>query len=413
MPLNRVIMISVHSSPLDVLGGKDTGGMNVYIREVSRKLGRRDIKVDIFTLSKNPSFPNIVYLDEGVRVIHLKVGIEGHNDKNILWNYLPDFLEGIFLFVKEFGVTYDLIHSHYWLSGWIANELSKKWEVPTVHMSHTLGFLKNEVAKSDDEKDPCFRLEKEKEVLGAVDRIIATTLHEKTQLITRLGIPQKKVEVIPCGVDIDLFKPWETEEAKYYLGLNGQRFVLFVGRIDPIKGIDNLLQAMSILSKKNKDINGDIKLLIIGGEEENQPLTENHELRSLMRLTSELHLEDQVEFLGTKKQEVLPYYYSSAEVCVLPSRYESFGIVALEAMACGTPIVASNVGGLSQIVGDKKTGFLVPAEDPDIMAERIKWVLAHPDIRNKFGKEAVKWAGRFEWSLVTDKVIHLYSQMVL
>lgn len=126
-----------------------------------------------------------------------------------------------------------------------------------------------------------------------------------------------------------------------------------------------------------------------------------------------MSLEDQVEFLGTKKQEILPYYYSSAEVCVLPSRYESFGIVALEAMACGTPIVASNVGGLSQIIGDKTTGFLVPAEEPETIAERIKWILAHPEIRDKFGKEAVRWASRFEWSLVTDRVIHLYSQMVL
>ena len=412
MSLNRVIMLSVHSCPLDVLGGRDTGGMNVYVRELSRKLGERGIRVDIFTRSKDPSIPKMVYMDEKVRVIHIKAGIEEPYHKNLIWNYLPEFLEGIFSFAREEGITYDLIHSHYWLSGWIASKLGQEWGIPTVHMSHTLGFLKNQVAKSDYEKETPLRLENEIKVLRAADRIVATTPLEKIQINREFDIPLDRIEVIPCGVDSNLFKPCKPEEAKLHLGLNGQRFILFVGRIDPIKGIDNLIRAMNIL-RKDDGTNGDsLRLLIIGGTLSDESNEEKSELKNLMKLTSELNLEDRVEFLGTKRQDLLPYYYSSAEVCVLPSRHESFGMVALEAMACGTPVVGSKVGGLSYIMGDEKAGFLVPEGDPEILAEKISWIVANPFIKEKFGREAVKLVKRFEWSLIAEKVITLYSQLV-
>jgi len=191
-------MLSVHSCPLDVLGGRDTGGMNVYVRELSRKLGERGIRVDIFTRSKDPSIPKMVYMDEKVRVIHIKAGIEEPYHKNLIWNYLPEFLEGIFSFAREEGITYDLIHSHYWLSGWIASKLGQEWGIPTVHMSHTLGFLKNQVAKSDDEKETPLRLENEIKVLRAADRIVATTPLEKIQINREFDIPFNKIEVILC-----------------------------------------------------------------------------------------------------------------------------------------------------------------------------------------------------------------------
>ncbi|KAF0121652.1 MAG: D-inositol-3-phosphate glycosyltransferase [bacterium] len=411
MSLNRVIMLSVHSCPLDVLGGRDTGGMNVYVRELSRKLGERGIRVDIFTRSKNPSISKMVYMDEKVRVVHIKAGMEEPYHKNLIWNYLPEFLEGIFSFAREEGITYDLIHSHYWLSGWIAGKLGQEWKIPTVHMSHTLGFLKNQAAKSDDEKETPLRLENEIRVLRAADRVIATTPLEKIQINREFDIPLDRIEVIPCGVDSNLFKPWKSEEAKFHLGLNGQRFILFVGRIDPIKGIDNLIRAMNILKKDHGNNGNGLKLFIIGGTLSDESNEEKSELKNLMKLTSELNLEDRVEFLGTKRQDLLPYYYSSAEVCVLPSRYESFGIVALEAMACGTPVIASEVGGLSYVMGDEEAGFLVPEGDPEILAERINWIVANPFIKERFGREAVKWAEKFEWSLIVDKVISLYSEL--
>jgi len=412
MPLNRVSMISVHSCPLDILGGRDSGGMNVYIRELSRKLGQRGIKVDIYTRSKNPSVPKIVHMDENVRVIHIKAGFEEPCHKNLVWNYLPEFLEGAFRFTEEEGITYDLLHSHYWLSGWAASKLSKEWRIPVVHMSHTLGFLKNLVARADEEKEPSFRLEKEIEVLRAVDRIIVATSMEKMQMNGEFDIHPDKIEVIPCGVDSDLFKPLEPETARVHLGLNGERFILFVGRIDPVKGIDRLILAMDILKRYNGDNVNGIKLMIIGGDLPHESCAENKELRNLMTLTSELNLEDSVYFLGNKRQDLLPFYYSSAEVCVLPSRYESFGIVALEAMACGTPVVASDVGGLSRLIDDERTGFLVPEGDPETLANRIKWIIASPGVREKIGREAAELAGRFEWSLIAEKVINLYSQLV-
>ena len=411
MSLNRVIMISVHSCPLDVLGERDTGGMNVYVRELSRKLGERGIKVDIFTRSKNPSIPKIVYINEEARVVHIKAGIEKPYHKNLIWDYLPEFLEGIYSFVRKEGISYDLIHSHYWLSGWVAGKLGQKWGIPIVHMSHTMGFLKNQVAKSDDEKEAPLRLDNEIKVIKAADRIVATTPLEKIQINREFDTPLDRIEVIPCGVDSNLFKPCKSEEAKFHLGLNGQKFILFVGRIDPIKGIDNLIRAMSILTKRYGNNDNGLRLLIIGGTISNEGNEEKSELKNLMKLTSELNLEDRVEFLGTKRQDLLPCYYSSAELCVLPSRYESFGIVALEAMACGTPVIASEVGGLPYVMGDGEVGFLVPEGNPEILAERISFIVDNPFIKEKFGRGAVKQAEKFEWSLITDKIVNLYSQL--
>lgn len=411
MSLNRVIMISVHSCPLDVLGERDTGGMNVYVRELSRKLGERGIGVDIFTRSKDKSIPKIVYINEKVRVVHIKAGIEEPYHKNLIWKYLPEFLEGIYSFAREEGITYDLIHSHYWLSGWVANKLAQEWRIPTVHMSHTMGFLKNRVANSDDEKDIPLRLENEIEVLRAADRIIAATPLEKIQINREFDIPLDRIEVIPCGVDLNLFKPCKSEEARNHLGLNGRKFILFVGRIDPIKGIDNLIRAMKILRKVDETNCSDLRLLIIGGTLSDKNNEEKSELKNLMNLTSKLNIEDWVEFLGTKRQNLLTYYYSGAEVCVLPSRYESFGIVALEAMACGTPVIASDVGGLPYLMGDGEAGFLVPKDNPEILADRINQIVSNPSLRENFGRDAVKQAEKFDWSLITNKVIGLYSKL--
>ncbi|RJQ39327.1 MAG: glycosyltransferase family 1 protein [Nitrospiraceae bacterium] len=412
MSLNRVMMLSVHSCPLDILGGRDTGGMNVYVRELSRKLGERGIWVDIFTRSKYPSIPKIVHINENVRVVHIKAGIEAPYHKNLIWNYLPEFQEGIYNFAREEGITYDLIHSHYWLSGVVASKLGQILGIPIVHMSHTMGFLKNQVARSDDEKDISLRLENEIKVIRAADRIVAATPLEKFEINREFDIPLNRIEVIPCGVDLNLFKHREPEEARKHLGLNGQKFILFVGRIDPIKGIDNLIRAMNILAKVDGNNGDGLRLLIIGGTLSDENNEEKSELKNLIELTSELNLGDRVEFLGTKSQDLLPCYYSSAEVCVLPSRYESFGIVALESMACGTPVIASEVGGLPYVMGEGETGFLVPEGNPEILAERISFIVGNPFIKEKFGREAVKQAERFEWSLIADKVVNLYSQLL-
>ena len=412
MSLDRVIMLSVHSCPLDILGGINTGGMNAYIRDLSRKLGKKGLRVDIFTRSKNPSVPKIVQMGEGVRVIHIQAGLEEPYHKNLIWNHLHEFIKGVLDFVEGERIRYDVIHSHYWLSGCVARELQREWDIPTVHTSHTLGFQKNRVARSEHEKEPILRLEKESEVLNTVDSIIATTLLEKRQINVELNIPLEKIEVIPCGVDCDLFRPWGSEEAKAHLGLNGQRFILFVGRIDPIKGLDNLIKAMDLLSRGNGHDIDETKLLIIGGQDAEGGQDENGELKNLLNLTSQLDLHNRVEFLGAKRQDLLPYYYSSAEACVLPSRHESFGIVALEAMACGTPVVASHVGGLASIVGDEKTGFVVPEGDYTRLAEKIEWILSDRDLREKMSREAIKSVEKFEWSLIVEQVISFYSQMV-
>jgi len=297
-------MLSVHTCPLATLGGKETGGMNVYVRDLSRELGRRG------------------------------------------------FLVGVKRFVQEEEISYDLIHSHYWLSGLVAWELRKSWSLPMIQMFHTLGHMKNLVARSDEERETETRLQAEREIMGFVDRLVAANPLEKRQMVKLYGADPKKIEIIPCGVDLSLFSPVDISQAQEHLGWPPDRqMVLFVGRIQPLKGIDILLKAIALATDDLPDLCGHLGLTIIGGDPQ---ATMDREMSRLTRLKKKLGISDLVTFLGARDQDTLPYYYSAAQVCVVPSYYESFGMVALEAMACGTPVIASKVGGLTDVRWERK-----------------------------------------------------------
>jgi D-inositol-3-phosphate glycosyltransferase len=409
----RIAMLSVHTCPLAMLGGKETGGMNVYVRDLSRELGRRGFQVDVFTRLQNPDVPRVDSLGQNSRVIHVPAGPEAPYDKNVVYDHLPEFVAGVKRFTEEQGITYDLIHSHYWLSGRVACELRQSWGTPIVQMFHTLGRMKDSVAQRSEERETPRRIEVETQVMAFADRLVAATPLEKAQMVWLYGADPCKIEVVPCGVDLSLFRPLSKERSRQQLGICDRLYmVLFVGRIEPLKGIDTLLRAMAIVVKDFPRWEEEICVCIVGGDASEKPETINAEMERLRALREELGISDLVTFLGAQAQDTLPCYYSAADAVVVPSHYESFGMVALEAMACGIPVIASKVGGLSFTVQDGITGFHVPERDPEALAEKIRLLLKDHDLRSKLGAQAAQWAQCYSWPKVADRIVSLYRRLV-
>lgn len=409
--MRRIAMISVHSCPLATLGGKETGGMNVYIRELCRELAKEDFLIDIFTRSQNPSIPQVVHLNERVRVIHLKAGYEAPYDKNQVWSHLPEFLDAMERFSYKEETFYNLIHSHYWLSSWVGARLSSKWNIPHLTMFHTMAYFKNKVLSPLGKSESPLRSQVETQLVKHSDHIVVSSQREKVEMVWNYNASPEKISVIPCGVDPDLFTPRDSLQSKAHLDLSPRRFILFVGRIDPVKGIDTLLKAMALV--KNKLTNGKgVTLLIIGGNIDNSDYSKDNEMQRLKQLTDRLDLKNSITFLGAQRHDQLPYFYSASELCVLPSRYESFGMVALEAMACGTPVIASKVGGLTSFIQDEITGFLVPEEDENSLAEKIFTLLNDQSLKNRLGINARSRARSFSWQSIAPQMTSLYQHLL-
>jgi len=409
----NIAMLSYHTCPLATLGGKDTGGMNVYVREITRHLGAMGVHVDVFTRSQDEHVPHVLHdLGYGNRVVHIPAGPEHPLPKNVLASYLPEFANGVRDFASSKGIQYDLIHSHYWMSGVAGLELRTYWHTPVVQMFHTLVMMKNRVAQSPDEIEGQYRLEGEQSVLKSADRIIAATPAELAQLQWLYQADTRKIVVIPPGVDIGRFYPIPPDEAKEFIGVPPcGRMILFVGRIEPLKGLDVLLESISHL--RQDDTLGEIRfcLVVIGGEKETDNEMMSAEMTRIKTLGAQYGLQDMVAFLGKRGQDTLPYYYSAAEVVVVPSYYESFGMVALEAMACGTPVVASQVGGLAYLVQDGVTGYTVPVDDPQSLAERLMSLLSDSALRNKMGQQAVQYAQGYAWEHIAQRLLSVYENL--
>lgn len=411
----HIAMLSLHTSPLAVLGGKETGGMNVYVRELSRELASRGYCIDIFTRSQNPRLPKVQYDLLGVRnarVINIPAGPQTPYSKHMLADHLDEFVEGVSEFSRGEGIRYDLMHAHYWLSGVAALALQKKWaHAPIVQMFHTLGAMKNLVASGDRDRETERRIEAERELMQTVSRVIASTPRDKQQMIDLYDAPPGRIVVIPPGVDTDLFHPIVNRRAKEWVGSFSEKTVLFVGRIDPVKGLDTWFRSMKLVLNAEPSLSTRMCVCLIGGDLDDD-IDPDSELVRLDKLKDELGLSDVVTFLGGRAQSSLPYYYASADVVVMPSRYESFGLAALEAMACGTPVVASDVGGLSFIVRNGETGFLVPEGDEQAFADCILNLLRDPELRNKLGARAVLVAQNYSWRLIADKIVDLYRDLM-
>ncbi|MCB9110297.1 MAG: glycosyltransferase [Anaerolineales bacterium] len=410
----RIAMISYHTCPLATLGGKDTGGMNVYVRDLTRELGRQGVHVDVFTRSQDEHVPHVVHeLGYGNRVVHIPAGPEEPRSKSAITEYIPEFTGGILKFAEEKGITYDVIHSHYWMSGLAAEQLSDAWGgTPIVHMFHTLGEMKNRVARSEDERAGEDRLNGERQVLRRANRIVVATLAELTQLRFLYHADANKMTVIPPGVDTGHFYQIPADEAKQFIGLDPEnRMILFVGRIEPLKGVDTLIQAMSCLDKNLTNKECPVHLAIIGGEPDVKPKDMSQEMARLQKMCDDMCMGGMVVFLGKRAQDTLPYYYSAAEVLVMPSLYESFGMVALEAMACGTPVIASEVGGLGYLVQNGVTGYTVPDREPAELCDKLSVLLGDHELRRQMGERAAEYAGDYAWEKIASSIIKVYEEV--
>jgi D-inositol-3-phosphate glycosyltransferase len=389
----RIAMLSAHSCPVGTLGAKDTGGMSVYIRELARELGKQGHYVDVYTRVHDPADPQVVDLGQRARLIHLKAGQEETIHKLAVYSYLPEFTCNLENYRKNNGLHYDLIFSHYWLSGRVGKYLQQWWRVPHVVMFHTLGAVKNAIGIGEDA--PELRIVTERETTDDCQHIIVATGREKEELVRRYGAPPDKIGVVPCGVNTELFRPMAREAARQKLGLDDGKILLFVGRIDPLKGVDQLIRAVPYLSH----IKG-LRLIIIGGDEYSRA-----EVEKLRKLADALKIEDRITFQGIVKQERLPYFYSAADVCVVPSYYESFGLVALESLACGTPVVATDVGDLRNIIRPGETGYVVAGNTPPGLAAGIAPLLSGPPRDMETALAIRESVNGFSWVSIAGRII--------
>jgi len=409
----RIAMLSVHTCPLATLGGKKTGGMNVYVRDISREIARRGIKVDVFTRSEDDCQPTIRHdLGYGARVIHIKAGPEEPIPVIEIADHIDDFVAGVLNFAIQENVSYDLIHSHYWLSGLVAEALTGSWgDIPIIQMFHTLGHMKNRIALSPAERVPPQRLQGETHVMGIAAKIIAATQAEYAQLHWLYGADMKKVVTIPPGVDLDRFSPIPQNAAKKQVGISAhQKNILFAGRIEPLKGIETLLRAIALIQGLAPESIEDVSVTIIGGDPWGG--SPDEEMARLQEMRTELGVIDIVTFMAAKDQDELPEYYAAAEMVVMPSHYESFGMVALEAMAMGTPVVASEVGGLAFLIQDGVNGFLVPSRDPEALAERIYTLLNDDNCQRQLSRQAASKAQQYDWALIVDRMLNVYRELI-
>ena len=397
--MRSLALLSMHGCPTGRPGRRDTGGMNVYLLETARRLGASGVRVDVFTRSHDPAEPQIVPLGEGARVIHVEAG--GHKDpKHSLHKSVPQFSGGVLEFARAEGARYDLVHSHYWLSGLAGIEVAGRLGVPHVATFHTLAMLKLQARSGEEES--AHRIRAETSVLESVNGVVVSTRHEAAEIARLYGVDSQQLAVVPPGVDLELFRPVDRDRARGHLGVTEAGVVLYVGRLEPLKGVDILIRAVADLQ-----VAGSTRLMIVGGGDRGSaPIA-----RDLCDLAKGLGIGDRVSFCPSVPQAELPNYYGAADVLVLPSHYESFGMVALEAMACGTPVVVSRVGGLGTFVRNGESGYLVPWRCPTPFAERIESVLSNPSLRRAMGRAALLAARRMGWDVSSRRLLEFYRSV--
>lgn len=385
-------MLSAHSCPVGDLGAKDTGGMSVYIRELSKELGRQGNRVDVYTRIHDPQDPIMEELGPQARLIHLKAGPEAKIGKLEVYAALPEFISNLERYWQNNGFRYDIVFSHYWLSGLIGEHLQQKWWTPFVMMYHTLGAVKNAIGIGEPE--PEHRLVSEEESARQCRRILVPTEREKQNIIKYYKTLPNKIGITPCGVNLEFFQPMDRKSAREKLGMSAEKILLFVGRIDPLKGLDQLLRAMTHFPSFKE-----LKLIVIGGDE-----TSRMEVEKLKKLSHELKIEDLVTFQGMVKHEQLTYYYNAADVCVVPSYYESFGLVALEALACGTSVIATDVGDLRNIIRQEEAGYIVSDNTPEKLAAAIRRFFSRPDLYGESARFNRASVSHFSWTRIAELV---------
>ncbi len=410
MLIERIALISVHTSPLAPMGGTKTGGMNVYIRELSRELGKQGYQIDIFTRRSHELEPEIdASIGENVRVIALTAGPTAPLSPADHYDYLSDFTAEMMAFATLHSICYDVVYSHYWLSGWVAVKLKEAWGIRFVHMYHTLGHMKKRI-KINAHYQPDRRILTEMRILEWADRIIAATPAEQAQLRWLYRASRRQITVIPPGVDTGHFRyPMSSNEARESLGIKPDgNMLLFVGRIEPLKAVDTILEALHVLRDRAPELLQKLHFMIVGGDPQSK---RDREMARLQDMSVKLGIDSLVSFVGAKEQSELPRYYAAATAVIIPSDYESFGMVALEAMSSGRPVIASQVGGLQFLVRDQETGYHIPAREPISLADCIIQLLTDPSKTTMMGLSAARAAKAYAWSEIVERLLRVFEEV--
>lgn len=408
--LKRIAMLSAHTSPLEQPGDGDAGGMNVYVLELSRQLASRGIEVEIFTRATSRHQPQLVDLGMGIRVHHVPAGPFEGLQKNDLPSQLCSFVRDVLRAeVEREPGHFDLVHSHYWLSGQVGTVARERWNVPLVHTMHTMAKVKNARLAEGDDAEPIGRIYGEEEIVRLADRLIANTMEERRELIEMYDAKPEHVAVVHPGVDLEVFRAGRQAEARAALGVpDDAALLLFAGRIQPLKAPDVVLEAAARMLQDDPALRQRLVVAIVGGASGSgldRPT-------ALTDLSKGLGIADVVRFIPTVTQQDLADWYAAASVVCVPSYNESFGLVAIEAQACGTPVVAARVGGLSTAVSDGVSGVLVDGHDPRDYASALHPLLTDPELRDAMGHKAVHHAESFGWDVTADRTLRVYEEAI-
>ena len=407
--MRKIALISEHASPLASIGSTDSGGQNVYVAQIARQLARLGYLVDIFTRRDALAQMQVVEWMPGIRVIHVPAGPAQFIPKEKMLPFMEQFGRFVIRFARRQEIPYDLMHANFFMSGMVALQVRRALGVPFVMTFHALGRVRR-LSQKEADAFPDVRFAIEERLMQEADRIIAECPQDRRDMEQHYGAPSERIDIVPCGFDPDEFWP-VTLDARQFLDLDRNEFiVLQLGRMVPRKGVDNVIRAVAILLHQYQI---PARLLIVGGNDEQPDPVATPELGRLMALAASLGVEQAVTFTGQRRREQLRYYYSAANVFVTTPWYEPFGITPVEAMACGTPVIGTAVGGIKTTVVDGETGYLVPPNDPDTLAERLAWLYRHPHLAQRLG-----WAGmrrayqHYTWSNVAGQLVDVYENVL-
>ncbi len=403
MSLRRMAVLSVHTSPLAQPGAGDGGGMNVYVRALASALARAGVECDVLTRRDHPGQPDVVEMEPGFRVVHLTAGPAESLPKHSLIDLIDPLAAATLEHMAAEDVRYDALHANYWISGALGHQLKHELDVPLVATFHTLARVKADAGVDDD---PAQRARVEQETIACTDLMLASTVDEREQLVSLYGAERDRIEIVPPGVDHEIFSPATPATraaARAALDIDDRPVLLFVGRIQPLKGARLAVRTLAALKDPRA------VLLIVGGP---SGASGAAELDAVHRIARELGVLDQVRFVPPQPHERLATFYRAADVCLVPSRTESFGLVALEAAACGTPVVAANVGGLRSLVVDGSTGYLIDGRDPLDFAGPVSALLADPELAATIGANAEAGSRRYAWSITAARLRRLYADLL-
>jgi D-inositol-3-phosphate glycosyltransferase len=405
----KICLLSFHCCPHSLIGGDGVGGMNVYIKELGAALAEfPDVRIDVFTRRQSPDRKRIHVLSPSLRVIHLEGGPAKPLDRRDLYDFLPEFIENLVEFMLGEEEPYDLIYSHYWLSGLVGEWIKYRFNLPLAHTYHTLAFLKKQVLREGEHE---YRNAAERHLALIADMIISSSREEKDSLTREFEIAADSLRVIYPGVNKDLFCPVPAEELPSCD--EAESCLLYVGRIEPVKGLMDIVGAMGILREKAPELFSRVCLKVIGGGRMGQDdFFANEEIRRIRDSLCAQGMENKVQFLGSMPQEDLKRFYSVAEALVVPSLYESFGLVVVEALACGTPVLVSKIGKMQSIVKDGSTGFSFRPNDPASLATCLQYFFAHKDSLWTGEKIRSDVTERFSWGKTAEQTYRAFEELV-